>query len=94
MIAVFALCRVQADKTEQFEKIAAELAEKSRQDKGCVSYQCGKLIGQENSYAFVEQWASKADLDEHMTQPHFLVAVERFADVLAAELEINMVDYL
>ena len=53
MIAVYALCYVQADKTSEFEQIATELLTPSRQDQGCVSYHYGKVIEKPHCYYFV-----------------------------------------
>lgn len=92
MIAVYALCKVQADKISAFQAIVDELVAKSRQDQGCISYHCGKVVGQDTHFAFVEHWQSMADLQAHMTQPHFTEAGAKFAEVLSAELEISIIE--
>lgn len=94
MIGVYAICRLQEGKNQDFEAIARELIEKSRQDKGCISYHCGKIIDKENVYAFTERWESQADLQLHMEQPHFAHAAKQLATVLAADLEISVLELL
>lgn len=92
MIAVYALCYVQADRTSEFEQIATELLTQSRQDQGCVSYHYGKVIEKPHCYAFVEHWQSMEDLQSHMSQPHFIQAGEKLSQVLTKELEISLVE--
>ncbi|QLB18206.1 putative quinol monooxygenase [Mannheimia granulomatis] len=92
MLAVYAKCVVKPEKVAQFKRIIAPLIEQSRQESGCVSYQCGQVQGQENTFAFVELWQSQADLDAHLDQPHFQSAAQAFGDVLAKELDIELVE--
>ncbi|AAU38669.1 MULTISPECIES: putative quinol monooxygenase [Basfia] len=94
MIAVYAIAKVKADKITAFEDVVKELVAKSRGDQGCISYACGSVQGKENTYTFIEQWQSMEDLKLHTQQPHFIEAGAKFADILSAELEINVVDYL
>ncbi|WP_018651135.1 putative quinol monooxygenase [Actinobacillus capsulatus] len=92
MIAVYATAVVKADKIAEFQAVVKPLIEMSLKDSGCVSYQCGTVQGEENSYAFVERWQSMADLQSHMQQPHFIQAGEKLADLLAKPLDIRVVD--
>lgn len=94
MIAVYAKCHVQADKVATFCEIANRLVAYSRQDVGCVSYQVGEIVGDTHGFAFVELWQSQADLDLHLTQPHFEQAMSDFEDVLDDELHIELVEIL
>ena len=45
-----------------------------------------------NTYTFIERWESDADLDLHTKQPHFAQAVEAFGELLAKDIEINVVE--
>ena len=56
MLAIYAQCFVKAEKIAEFQQIANELTISSRQDTGCISYHCGQVQGQENTFAFVELW--------------------------------------
>ncbi|HBO39451.1 MAG TPA: antibiotic biosynthesis monooxygenase, partial [Pasteurellaceae bacterium] len=71
-----------------------DLIAKSLQDKGCVFYGCGPVQGKNNTYTFVEQWQSMADLELHAQQPHFIDASTKLSDILSAELDINVVNLL
>lgn len=92
MLAVYANCQLKVGKSSEFEQIATELTKLSRQDKGCIAYHVGKVSGENDSYSFVEFWQSQADLDLHMQQPHFIQAGEKFAELLAAPLDIKLVE--
>lgn len=92
MIGVYAICEVKAEKLAEFETVAKNLVNASRPDKGCVSYDCGKVAGKANTYTFIERWESDADLDLHTKQPHFAQAVEAFGELLAKDIEINVVE--
>ena len=71
MIGVYAICELKAEKLAEFESVAKNLVNASRQDKG---------------------WESDADLDLHTKQPHFTQAVEAFGELLAKDIEINVVE--
>ena len=92
MIAVYAVAVVKPEQLDTFKTLVNSLIATSRQDQGCVSYQLGAVAGKENTFAFVEQWQSMADLEAHTQQPHFTQAVEKFADLLSPPLEINVVE--
>lgn len=94
MIGVYAICEVKADKLTEFEAIAQALVAGSRQDKGCVSYDCGKVSDKASTYTFIERWESAVDLDLHTKQPHFVKAMAEFGDMLAKEIEINVVEFI
>ncbi|RIY32265.1 antibiotic biosynthesis monooxygenase [Psittacicella hinzii] len=94
MIAVYAIVKLQAGKEGQFEEIAKPLIEASRKDKGCVSYNCGKVAGEDYTYTFVEQWQSQEDLQAHMNTDHFLTAIPLIQAISAADLEVRVVEYL
>ncbi|VEI47575.1 antibiotic biosynthesis monooxygenase [Actinobacillus equuli] len=86
MIAVYAVAVVKPEHIDTFKTLVNSLVEASRQDKGCVSYQLGTVAGKENTFAFVEQWQSMADLETHTQQVHFTQAVENLRIYLANHL--------
>ena len=71
--------------------ILSELAAKSRQESGCVSYELYHLYHQAEAphiFQTVEQWKSKADADAHMSTPHLGAAVAAAGPLPAAPPEI------
>lgn len=39
-------------------------------DVGCLQYELYRSLGDPDRFAFVETWASQADIDAHMEKPH------------------------
>lgn len=94
MIAVYAIAQVKADKKNEFETVVKDLIKASKSDKGCISYNCGSVQGQENTYTFIEQWQSMEDLQSHMKQLHFREAVEKLSAVTSQALDVNVVNLM
>ena len=47
-----------------------EMVGLTRSEIGCVRYDLHLDRDDENTFVFIETWATKADWDEHMTTPH------------------------
>ena len=71
MINVIAQFSVKSENIPQFLAKCQELIKHTRQEAGCVSYELQKNTEQANHYVFLEQWKSKADVEQHLTTPHF-----------------------
>lgn len=71
MLTVMAQFSVKADKINDFLTQCQELIKHTRQETGCVSYELQQNSEQANHYVFIEQWKSKADLEQHFATPHF-----------------------
>lgn len=94
MIAVYAVVKLKQGNEGQFEEIAAGLIEASLKDQGVVSYNCGKVDGEDWTYAFVEQWESLEALRAHMNTDHFLTAIPQIEALSAAPLEVKVINLL
>ncbi len=70
MLAVVAQIKVKPGAEAQFEKIAAELVEASRQEEGCLEYGLWRT-GEAGSYAFVEKYRDSDAVDAHRKSDHF-----------------------
>ena len=46
------------------------LAEASRDDMGCISYEVYESASTPGTFVTVERWKSQEDLDAHMAAPH------------------------
>ncbi|EGY33247.1 putative quinol monooxygenase [Aggregatibacter actinomycetemcomitans] len=71
MITVIVQFSVKENKINDFLAKCQELIKHTRQEAGCVSYELQKNTEQPNHYVFLEQWKSKADLENHFATPHF-----------------------
>ncbi len=67
----------------------AELAAASRDDAGCLAYEVYESTSAPGTFVTIEEWASQADLDAHMTQPHVGKAFEVAGPLLAGEVAIH-----
>lgn len=91
MIAVFAKCKVVAGKENEFVRLALSLAEKSRQESANVSYDIlSEIDNADNEFYFLEKWADKAGLDEHMATAHFKDTIAAVQKIIEGELEIHV----
>lgn len=46
----------------------------------------------ENHHAFIEHWQLMADLEVYMAQAHFKAVGPKFAEVLASDIEISIIE--
>jgi quinol monooxygenase YgiN len=74
--------------TEAAPALAA-LAEASRGDEGCLSYDVFESAATPGLFVTVEAWRSQADLDAHMAQPHVATAFEVAGPLLTGEVAIH-----
>ncbi len=63
----------------------------SRGDAGVLSYVLNEDIKQPGHFFFVEHYASRDALKQHMQQPHFKALVAGSKDLIAGEFTIAMV---
>ena len=94
MIAVYASCIVLPEKQAEFEKVAREFIRASRGQAGCLQYECGKVTDKITEYAFVEKWASQADLDAHLAHEFFVQNAPRLIELTANGLTIDTLELL
>lgn len=94
MIAVYASCIVLPENQAAFEQVAREFVRASRTHAGCLHYDCGKVADKITEYAFVEKWASRADLDAHLAHEFFVNNAPRLVELTANGLTIDTLDLL
>ena len=70
---------------------ADDLIENSKKEDGNIDYNLYDNT-KEDLLMFVEQWQSADILAKHMQAPHFVKFGENIADLVAAELEIDVFD--
>lgn len=72
MIGFYVNLKIKAGFEAKFEEILKEIVPASRQDKGCLSYECGKVAGAQSEYCFMEIWDTLASQEEHMKSAHMI----------------------
>jgi quinol monooxygenase YgiN len=69
--------------------IALTLADRSRKETGCMSYDVLQDKAAPERFVLVEEWSSTAALDAHNQAAHFHEAVSTAAPLLAAPLAVG-----
>jgi len=83
MVIVHAHIEVKDGMAQKFAEAAGKCVTETRKEPGCRFYTL--YTDNENPLKFiiVEEWDSKAALDNHMTLPHFLQLGEDIKDLIA-----------
>ena len=72
MIGFYVNVKLKAGCEAKFEEILKEIVPASRKDKGCISYECGMVVGGKNEYCFMEIWEDLASQKEHIKSAHMV----------------------
>ena len=88
-LRVIATIPINPERSGEAAPALAELAAASRGDAGCLGYEIYESAAAPGVFVTVEEWASQADLDAHMTQPHVGKAFEVAGPLLAGEVAIH-----
>lgn len=72
MIAVTAQNFIDENNVEKFRKLADELIENTRKEKGCIEYSLFRDRNNKDNFCFVEKWESVEDLKAHFKSEHFM----------------------
>ena len=67
----------------------AALVAASRSDAGCISYELFDSMIEPGTFFTIENWASQADVDAHMSAPHVAAAFAAAGDHVAAAPAIH-----
>lgn len=79
MIRVVAKFPLQAGQMETFQKLAGELIDETRKEKGCAEYTLSQSNSDENLVAILEAWESQDALNAHLQTEHFKRLVPKLA---------------
>ena len=71
MITVVVRYTVKDGKANDFSGNVKKLAEATRQEKGCIFYECSRSDADPLKFVMIEKWESKEDLDAHSASAHF-----------------------
>ena len=72
MVGFYVNVKLKAGCEAKFEEILKEIVPASRKDKGCISYECGKVDGTQREYCFMESWENLESQKEHMKSAHMV----------------------
>jgi quinol monooxygenase YgiN len=77
------------DTADKLKAVLLRIAQQSRVEEGCISYQVLQDLAEPCSFTLVEDWASPAALARHMTLPHTQEAFAEGVPLLARELDMR-----
>ena len=77
------------DTVDALKVILLRIAQHSRAEEGCNSYQVLQDLADPCNFTLVEDWASPAALAHHMTLPHTQKAFAEGVPMLARELDMR-----
>lgn len=88
-IVVTARVRAREGFEAEIERELLSLVAPSRAEAGCINYDLHRSTDDAAHFMFHETWASREDLDRHMSQPHLDAFDERTESMLAEPVEIT-----
>ena len=77
------------DAASAMRAVVLALAQASRKEAGCVSYDVLQNAAELHVFVLVEEWTSTAHLDAHNLAPHVHDAVMRATPLAAAPLDVG-----
>lgn len=90
MIQILARQVIRKECLGQYYALAEELAQKSRQEPGCVSYASVQSQQDERVHVFVECWRDQAAIDAHNASEHFRRIVPQFAGMFDGPEQVEL----
>lgn len=77
-VTVLTRLRIRLDLHDEIMEAFAELAELTREEPGCRSYNFYETDGAPGSIVFVQDWETRAAFEAHITRAHLQDIFERF----------------
>jgi quinol monooxygenase YgiN len=62
----------------------------SRLDPGCLNYDLHEALGKPGSFLFHENWASRAELETHLQQPHVQSVLTNLGGLVSEAPQITL----
>jgi quinol monooxygenase YgiN len=90
MIRVVSKSEIKDGMVEAYKKLAVELIQETRKERGCISYELFQDVQNNNIVAFIETWEDQDALERHIKTPHFEKIVPQMAALKEKQPEINV----
>jgi quinol monooxygenase YgiN len=88
-LPVVAIIPVKPERAEEFRGALGALAEASRGDEGCLSYDVYESAAAPGVFVTVERWSGQESLDAHMRTPHIAAATQAAEGALTGDIAIH-----
>lgn len=93
-IAVVAIVDAKPESVAKVDAVIRKCVDFTRQEPGCLLYNCHKDLNISGRFVFIEQWKNLEALAQHEKTAHFLALVEEFKTLLAAPLQVSILQAL
>ena len=77
MVRVVAPNYIKSEHIAVVEPLFREMIAATRKEKGCIEYRLHTKKDEPGLYVFIEEWESRADLDNHIASEHFKRIIPR-----------------
>ena len=88
-IRVVARIVANPESVEQVRSILSDLVEPTCNESGCISYELLQNRTDQTDFTFVEEWASDAAIDAHLTTKHIKDALTKLPRLVSTEPDIR-----
>ena len=85
MIVITAKITAKPEKRESLIQLIRNLSQFSRQDHGCISFNCYTDSTNQNSFLFYEEWASQDDIDATFKTAHVKDFMREIPELIIGE---------
>lgn len=92
MIHVVAKNYANADHLDVILKMYAELVELTRQEDGCLQYELYSDVKDATKLTMIETWASRSDLDNHLSSDHFTRIVPELKKLMSQPGDMSILE--
>jgi quinol monooxygenase YgiN len=86
---VVATIPVKPEHVDALRAALTQLAEATREESGCLSYDLFESAAAPGTFVTLERWVDQAALDAHMESPHVAAAFAAADGALAGEVAIH-----
>lgn len=90
MLKIVAHFYIKPEFVTKADALFTEMVEKSRKDKGCLSYELYQAENDKGHFVFIETWKDKAAIDAHNKTEHFTRIVKQLTDMSYKEAIVTV----
>lgn len=90
VITIVAKSTIKAGKKEEYLNLIEELILKSREEKGCISYNLYEDIKNPNVMTFIEEWEDQDAISAHNATIHYTTIVPKLRELREGNGEVSL----
>ena len=89
-VTVIAFHRAKPGKEQALREALLAVRAPTLKERGCINYDLHESPSLPGVFVFLENWESKADLDDHLASPHIDAFRAKAPDLLAEPADITL----